>query len=504
MSKPITAARERWARLRFSIIGPLLAAPPEHGQLTAELERLAQKKYRHPTSQHIITFAPSTIERWLYMAQSHPDDPLLALTRKIPAQTGKRPSVSVTVEQALRAHYKQHPSWSYQLHYDNLVALAKKHPELLPLPSYPTLTRFMKDAGLFKLKKKRGKHRSDSTALEEEFVPREVRSFEVKHVHGLWHADYHHGSRRVLLSSGAWAPVYLLGFLDDRSRLCCHLQWYLAENTDTFCHGLSQAILKRGLPRALLTDNGKPMTAAETTEGLARLGIIAYTTLPYSPEQNAKQECFWAQVEGRLMPMLEGQKDLTLNLLNEATQAWVELEYHQHFHRELGDAPLSVALRESSVGRPAPDSERLRHTFRTEETRTLRRSDGTISVYGVRFELPVRYLSLQRPTIRVARWDLSSIDLVDPHTGTLLCALHPLDKNKNADRQRRIILNEEVQSDDDIKLKPGIAPHLAQLMEEYAATGLPPAYLPHSLKNNASENDLEVKVKVKVKVKEPS
>jgi hypothetical protein len=32
---------QRWAHLRFSIVGPLLAAPPERGELEAELEKLA-------------------------------------------------------------------------------------------------------------------------------------------------------------------------------------------------------------------------------------------------------------------------------------------------------------------------------------------------------------------------------------------------------------------------------------------------------------------------------
>jgi transposase InsO family protein len=50
-------------------------------------------------------------------------------------------------------------------------------------------------------------------------------------------------------------------------------------------HGLSQAIQKRGLPRALLTDNGPAMVAEEVTEGLLRLGIVQERTLPYSPYQ---------------------------------------------------------------------------------------------------------------------------------------------------------------------------------------------------------------------------
>ena len=96
---------------------------------------------------------------------------------------------------------------------------------------------------------------------------------------------------------------------------------------------------------------------------------------------------------------------------------------------------------------------------------------------GVRFELPQRYLCLLHPTIRFCRWDLSSVDLVDPHTGTILCALVPLDKQQNADRKRRVLTT----AGDDHEPSPpqtGIAPHLENLMQDYAATGLPPAYLP--------------------------
>jgi hypothetical protein len=39
----------------------------------------------------------------------------------------------------------------------------------------------------------------------------------------------------------------------------------------------------------------------------------------------------------------------------------------------------------------------------------------------------------------VARWDLSSVDLVDPRTGMHLATLLPLDKMKNADRARRVL-----------------------------------------------------------------
>ena len=47
--------------------------------------------------------------------------------------------------------------------------------------------------------------------------------------------------------------------------------------------------------------------------------VLTLKGLPYSPQQNGKQENFWTRVEGRLMPMLEGEPELTLELLNRAT-----------------------------------------------------------------------------------------------------------------------------------------------------------------------------------------
>jgi putative transposase len=465
-----TSTRMRWARFRFSVVGPLLASPPEHGELAAALAELAQRSWRHPTTGEAVRFAVSTLERWLYLARHDPNDPVGALARKVHARAGLRPSVGPVIADAIAAQHRAHPRWSVKLHHDNLVAQVAERPELGEVPSYTTLTRFMKERGLIKLRLRR--RRPDAPAL----VERETRSFEVAHVHGLWHLDFHDGSRRVLEPDATYHTPVLFGCLDDRSRLSCHLQWYLVESAQTLCHGLSQAILKRGLPRALLTDNGGAMLADETTAGLARLGIVHHTTLARHPQQNGKQESFWGQVEGRLIAMLEGEPELTLSLLNQATQAWLELEYHRAVHRELGASPLDVFTTAPSVGRPAPAPEVLRRAFRTQQTRTQRRSDGTISVEGVRFEVPSVYRTLLRPTVRFARWDLSSIDLVDPHTDALLATLHPLDKRQNADRRRRVV--PPAAPREPMPAPAGIAPHLRRLMADYAATGLPPAYLP--------------------------
>jgi transposase InsO family protein len=478
-----TPARVRWARLRLQIIGALLASPPEGGDLKSRIEELAARSWRHPSTGEVVRFSFKTIERWFYLARGN-DDPFAALARKIPSHTGTHPTVSARLGEAIAHQHRDHPRWSFQLHHDNLVALAREDSGLGVVPGYATICRYMKHHGLLRARKKRrlaGDHRDDR-----DFVLRETRSFEVEHVHGLWHLDFHEGSRAVLLPSGEWRKPQLLGILDDRSRLCCHMQWYLDETAEALIHGLSQAFHKRGLPRALLTDNGSAMIAAETVEGLERLSIVHHTTLPYSPEQNGKQESFWNQIEGRLLPMLEGEPSLTLDLLNTASQAWVEQEYHRKEHSEIKETPLDRYLRGPTVRREGPSSDGMRRVFRTEMTRTQRRSDGTVTACGVRFEVPSAYRTLVQLRLRVARWDLSSVDLVDPRDGRHLATLLPLDKAKNAERLRRVV--RPVADDTEPAPPVGIAPHLRALMAEYAATGLPPAFVPKNDMQNDDDN----------------
>ena len=481
----VPSARVRWARFRFGIIATLLSSPPPDGELAATIAALAVRVWRHPTTGEVIRFSAKTIERWYYTAKGEAE-PIRVLERKVPRHAGTHPSITPQVEEIIRTLRRDHPRWSFQLVHDNLHALGREQSELGALPGYATVCRFMKHHGLSRARRPR-RHEQ-----EPGFVPRERRSFEVEHVHGLWHCDFHDGRRAVLTSSGERVVPVLFAMLDDRSRICCHAQWYLGEERpEIFVHGLCQGLQKRGLPRALLSDNGGAMLAAESQEGLSRLSIGHHTTLAQTPEQNGKQEVFWSQVEGRLMAMLEGEKELTLELLNRATQAWVEQEYHHTVHGETKQTPCARWLLGPSVGRPCPSSEDLRRAFRREVSRAQRKSDGTITVAGVRYEISNAYRTLVRPTVRVARWDLSSVELVDPHRGTHLATLFPVDKQKNAERHRRALVDATPTT---ITPAPvGIAPLLRQLMAEYAATGLPPAYVPHESLCTPEPDDEESK-----------
>jgi putative transposase len=468
------SARDRWARLRLLIIGQLLAAPPPRGELKPRLTELSAQIWRHPLHGGDVRFGVSTLERWLALARRSPDPATLLAT--VPrADAGCTRAVGAELAAAIKAQYAAHPKWNIQLHYDNLrIALADA-----ALPSYATVLRYFRAEGLWR-------QREPTSGPQRAALPdgtREVRSFEATHVGALFHLDGHQGSLKVLNRHGEWITPIALCVIDDCSRLICHLQWYAHENTECLVHCVAQALQRRGLPRTVYSDNGSAMIAGEFGAGLHHLGILALTTPPRSAWMNGKQETLWNRVEARLLAMLDAVPNLTLQQLNHASFVWVEHEYHLREHRELqGATPLQRFLSGPSVLRDCPDAATLRRHFRIQVQRTQRRSDGTITVDGVRFEVPQAFAHLRQLTVRYARWDRSQVDLVDPRTGVIQATLYPLDKARYADGRRRIVPSTELSSrpvatSSTTPPRDPQAPLMRHLMAQFAATGLPPAYL---------------------------
>ncbi|NND90640.1 MAG: transposase family protein [Granulosicoccus sp.] len=493
-----TQDRQRWARLRFAIVGPLLASPPPTGQLHRALHELSGRDWIHPNTGLPIRFGISTIERWYYDARGQ-QDPVLALSRQRRHDAGSARVFSPSVVAQIHALYRLHPGWSVQLHHDNLRACAALEPALGATPSYSSLKRYFRANALVKKRKPRvdtAGARQSAARIE----ALEIRSYEAEYVHGLFHLDFHHGSRKVLEPDGRWIRPLLLGVIDDHSRLGCHLQWYRFEDTQSLVHGFCQALAKRGLPRCCMTDNGSAMISDEFTAGLHNLGIVHERTLPLSAYQNGKQENLWATLEGRLMAMIESSEQLTLDRLNLLTQVWLEYDYHRNLHSEIGTTPLRRFTEAPSVGRDAPDSQALRRAFRKHVVRRQRRSDGTCALEGKRFEIPSRFGHLESITLSYARWDLANVELIDPDTGVVLSRVYPLDKNANADASRRARearhtpTKSTLANHDPAELlvlaidEHGLSPLMRKHLQDFAATGLSPGFIPSPQSDQNTDN----------------
>lgn len=469
MKKKITD----WGQFRFSVISGLLTRPPEKGRLGEEIRLLASRCYRHPTKDEWINLGASTIERWYYRALDAPD-PVAALSRRVRSDAGKTKALNARQLTELDKQYKKYPHWSYQLHTDNLAALVEERPDLGEAPSYSTVRRRMQERGWTRKRLARTPGKQKAAARLEQS---EVRSYEAAHVNGLWHLDFHSSSRKIVDERGVYHTPRALCVLDDCSRLCCHIQWYLDETAGALIHGLTQALQKRGLPRSLMSDNGAAMIARETMSGLGRLGIEHETTLPYSPYQNGKQESFWGQLEGRMIAMLSSVEHLSLEFLNRVTQAWVEMEYNRSRHEEINLSPLDRFLQGPDVSRPCPDTRKISFAFTICESRAQRQSDGTIQVKGVRFEVPSRFRHFPRLHVRYRSWNLSRAWLVDRQTDTLLADIYPQDKIGNSNGARRTLSSSSQEVAQEVVNSDPHPPLLRKLLKDYAETGLPPAYI---------------------------
>lgn len=472
--KSSDGSKTRWGEFRFSVIGQLLASPPEN--LQEEIAKLAAKTWTHPITRVARKFSFCSIERWYYTAQKNNINPVEGLQKKTRSDKGNGRAITEEVKSFLQKQYGDHRYWSYKLHSDNINSILRQlkkdgH------PSYPTVRRYLQSIGCFKEKYNRNKNRvgyQKSLFKKDHF---EIRGYENEYVSGLWHLDFHHCSREIITSTGELKRPLVLGIIDDHSRLLCHIQWYWSESSENLVHGFMQALQKRGLPRSLMSDNGSAMTSGEFTRGLSKLGILHQTTLPYSPYQNGKQEVLWGQLEGRLMAMLENKKHITLKELNDITLAWAEVEYNKATHSEIKTSPLNRFINNRDVSRKCPSLEELKSAFREETTRSVRRSDATISIEGKRYEIPYQYRHLSRVTIQYAKWDLTLVHLVDPSNGKNICQISPINKLKNAEGTRKVFSPIEKNVEEKV-CDEEMAPLLLEILATQAQTGLPPAYTP--------------------------
>jgi transposase InsO family protein len=474
----------RKAELRFAVIGGLLGSPPGPGEVGEEFNRLASKVWFDPVTGSTRRFARSTIERWYYKARRS-QSPVDILKTKQRIDKGTIELSGDLIDEWKRL-YESHSHWSVLLLYGNFKAWARheRKPPLLRVPSYSTMRRFYVRSGWVRHRKPRTREDGSvlpaSVAAEARRLGIEIRSFENDYIGGLWHLDFHKGTRAILLEDGSWQMPLMLAVMDDRSRLICHGQWYLSESTESLVHGFIQAVQKRGLCRALMSDNGSAMKSEEFVQGLVRLSIGHELTLRYSPYQNGKQEKFWQQVEGRLMKMIEAVQPMTLGTLNDLTQIWLEGEYNRNVHSEIKTTPINRFASDPSVLRNSPSSDDLRSAFVCEVDRLLRKTDGTMSLDGVRFEIPSAYRHHRNLLIHYTSWDLSYVFLVDPVTLKSLARIYPLNRSKNNSGKRAAhspVNRQRVSAETLMKQLPAQMRHL---LKQSQMSHMPPAYVPQT------------------------
>ena len=230
--------------------------------------------------------------------------------------------------------------------------------------------------------------------------------------------------------------VYLVSLMDDASRLIAHCAFCTGETALEIEGVLKQAVLKRGLPKRLLIDNGPAYRAASLQGICARLHINLSYARPYQPEAKGKIERWHRTVRDQFLGELDLQAIRDLDDLNARLWIWVEQLYHQRGHSALaGQTPLQRYQQDLVHIRPlGPLAHQLEDIFHHRIERKVRK-DGTLSYHGHYYEAPYELVG-QRVVL-----------VVDPHGDQALRVEAPdgqplgpvtrLDRQANAHRRRR-------------------------------------------------------------------
>jgi transposase InsO family protein len=273
--------------------------------------------------------------------------------------------------EALLAAKEENPKLSVQL----VIREARKSPEVpadLPLPP-STVHRLLARHGLM-------------DKAKDDPGERDRRRFAFAQAGELWMSDVMHGPS-VTVGDRTKRKTYLIAFLDDATRVVPHAAFALSENTATFLPVLRQAILKRGLPARLYTDNGANYRSQHLALVCAKLGIALIHARPYHPQGKGKIERFFRTVRTQVLTRLSPQDSQSLSALNRRLAAWIEGEYHHTPHRGLaGLTPLEQwAQTGDAVRFPEPGLD-LDDLFLCETKRKVQK-DRTVSLNGAVYEV---------------------------------------------------------------------------------------------------------------------
>ncbi len=298
------------ALFRLSVLGPLASRGNlPHGELKRVIQELASREYDVPGSG-LQRIAAKTIESWYYTYQRENIDGLIPKTR---SDQGKS-KLSQAIQEAILEAKRENPSRSL----DSLVLFV----ETTGLAAKGTVPR----SSVHRLLQSHGISRPTGAAS----LPEEHRSYEALYAGDIWYGDVMHGPRIPV--KGRLRKVYLVSLMDDASRLLAHSAFCTGEKALDIEGVLKQAVLKRGLPKKLVVDNGSAYRSKSLQGICARLGIHLIYCRPYAPEGKAKLERWHRTFRQQFITELDLTCIHDLADLNARLWAWIDEIYHKRSH----------------------------------------------------------------------------------------------------------------------------------------------------------------------------
>ncbi len=396
---------EAVALFRAGVIGALARSELSHGELAAEIRKLADRRWRSPGRRATKQFGASTLKRWYY---AYRRGGLAALRPDARSDRGRARELTPAQRELLLDIRREHPGASARLIVRTLVLdgrLAKGS------VSVSTVTRLYRDAKL-----PRGVRRDGHTRLR----------WQAEHAGALWHGDVCHGP--ALRIGKTTKPLRIHALLDDASRFVVALEARHTEREDDLLDLWLAALRRHGAPDALYFDNGSTYRGDDLRLACERLGITLIHARPGDAPARGKMERFWRTLRQGCLDHLG-----TMTSLHDV-QARLLAFLDEHYHRAPHGGLFGKTPAEAWAGAKtrALDEPTLAAALTTAVRRRVRK-DGTLDVRGRTWQLDESFLSGAVVTVAV---DLAGAAApVVEHDGRRY-ALHPVDAVAAGKRRR--------------------------------------------------------------------
>jgi putative transposase len=277
------APKERLALLRFEVICHIKNLRQEGLPLSECLRAASSRPWPEPDGPF---YACRTLETWWYDYAKSGYQGLTGKSRR--ADAGKSRSLDEETGLWIIDKIRENPRMPLQVLYRHWQSHGHD------LPSLSSVYRFLKTHGYDRRSLRAGRLESGPQ-----------KAFEAPAPNDLWMVDFACGVN--LRSAGGKAiPTQLCVLLDDHSRLIPFAAYYPSADTTAFLHCLKEAVLRRGLPLKLYTDQGRPFVNHHARTVCANLGIRLLHARPYHAWSKGKVE--------RLIRTIQGDFEATLRL----------------------------------------------------------------------------------------------------------------------------------------------------------------------------------------------
>lgn len=173
-------------------------------------------------------------------------------------------------------------------------------------------------------------------------------------------------------SDGKVRKTYLFGWVDDYSRKILSAKYYFDEKLPRMEDSFKDMILRWGIPEKVYLDNGSVYIAKQFAAVLRDLKIRKIHHKPYQAFCKGKIEAVMGTIKRDFQEEAQKAGFVTLQELNSALEAWIQMDYNKRKHSSTGESPTErfvAGITDSH--RRIEDLQAFYNLFLVRETRTV-------------------------------------------------------------------------------------------------------------------------------------